>query len=141
RPGLLVTGSIMLASLFLYANPAFGAKAAKWPWQHFAEATSLSRKVDLLLWVVVGVFAVVVGTGRGGRARSTWLLAPLLLLVLRCYGEGAAFTAVHRLEPTLAWFVAVSFVGAAAAVLGTRSGEGRAAARYLAGIGAGAVGA
>ena len=83
-PGLIAVGALMIASLFIYANPWFGAKSTKWPWQYFAEALWLSRKADLLLWVVVGGLAIWVGPGRGGRFRFVWLLSALSLLVARC---------------------------------------------------------
>jgi hypothetical protein len=135
-PSLVVTGIVMLGAVFLYANPYFGSKAARWPWQYFAEATSPAAKSDLLLWVVTAIAAIVVGLRRGGLRRVGWLAAPTLLLVARCYGESPAFTAVQANEPTLAWFVAASFLGASLLLLAGRDERGRGVARALAAVGA-----
>src|SRR5262245_60814433 len=110
-PSLVATGIVMITGVFLYANPYFGSKAARWPWEHFVESTSIPRKADFLLWFASAILAIVVGLGRGGPRRMAWLGAPVLLLVARCYGESAAFTAVRPNEP-LAWFVAASVLGA-----------------------------
>ncbi len=131
--GLVVAGLLMVAALFLYANPSFGVKAARWPWEHWSTSGSLARQTDIVLWVLVAALGLAVGLGAAGRRAAGVLLALALFLAVRCYSQSAAFR-IDKLR--LSWMLAATFLGAGAALVAPRRGEGGAPARALLACGA-----
>jgi hypothetical protein len=136
RPGLLATGVLMFAASLLYANPYFGVRDSKWPWESLFGPVSPSFRADLLLWWAVGALAILAGIGRLGRRPGAWLAVPVLLLVGRCFGQTSTYTAMQENEPTLAWFASVVCLASGASILAARDDRARGTGRVLAAAGA-----
>lgn len=98
---LLATGLVMLAAVFLRANPWFGAHRV-WPWEMVTQdRQSLLVTVAWALWITAALWAVATAMTPARRLRATGLAlaAAVLLLagaqvVLARYGETLAFIAL-----------------------------------------------
>ncbi|MFV1958803.1 MAG: hypothetical protein ACC662_05250 [Planctomycetota bacterium] len=80
--GLLTAGLLVLAGLLLEANPSFGHIAA-WPWEHVQAAVPLASKGHLVLWALLGLWALLTALLPAMRSRSvlTLALASFALLI------------------------------------------------------------
>jgi len=72
--GLLTAGLLVLAGLLLEVNPSFGHVAA-WPWEHMQAAVPLAIRGNLVLWTVLGLWALLTALCPAMRRRSTLTLA------------------------------------------------------------------
>jgi hypothetical protein len=102
-PGLAVTGFLMVATAFLYANPSFGQRA-RWPWEEFDAQSSPLVKVTFFLWFLTGLWALFTALApmRQLRAAACALFSALLLTA--CVSRHAGFTVTI---PTLAQMLAM----------------------------------
>lgn len=89
---LVVTGALMLAALFLRANPSFGSEAA-WPWTQVMDGHwSILESAVYILWTLTGLWALVFGLTRLRRTRAVMLLVLGSALLIAAYTlKGATF--------------------------------------------------
>lgn len=128
-PALLVSGTLALAALFLYANPSFGADERAWPWEVFQSADP-QQATSLALWALAGLWALVSSLGIAPRGRSllTVALTGALLLLWGEARSGSFDPAVASLP--LYIVLAMIALGAGLVLLGhtARTGLARALA-------------
>mgnify|MGYP001820719950 CR=1 FL=1 len=94
-PALAVTGLLMIAALFMAANPVFGIREQRWPWEFLAQGHhSLPVVVALFLWTAAGFWCLAMPFSGATRVRALGaaiLGAPLLI-------EACGGTAGLRIE-------------------------------------------
>lgn len=80
-PILAISGFLMVAALFINANPYFGQERL-WPWELMGLAlASKFVQYEIVLWAAAGLFALVMAFTGAVRLRSTVLVGLTLLFV------------------------------------------------------------
>ena len=113
--GLLVAGLLALVAIFLYANPRYGV-VRSWPWELFQQTESLTVRVNLGIWALLALWAVVTALVPAFDRRSLPTLAiGLVALLLACSPDGQGLGI--DLPRTLPWMAGVIAVGAGFALV------------------------
>lgn len=145
RPGrspvLLVTGALMILTLFVLANPWFGVRTKDWPWEAFFGANVAAQPGGLRtialtsLWLLTGLWAFLFSLRGPVRLRAMGLATFSTLLLLLCDQGGGPFPLVTVTAMSL---IPVVLLGAGLWL--ARSPRAHGTSRFLAGCGAFLVG-
>ena len=86
---LVVTGSLLLVTVFLHSNPWFGYDALAWPWEVLRQAKDPLRRANWVLWTLTGLWAVLLGFSNLQRLRAPVAVACALVLMVTCHSQQA----------------------------------------------------
>ena len=125
RPGLVVSGLLLLLAPFLYANPFLGIHRNVWPWDVWLESRSWDARTEMAGIALVGVLATICGFGRG-RIRLLAIVAGLAsFFAIRLHGEAATFSLLSVERLGLTWFASGASLGVGLLLLARRDGVAR----------------
>jgi hypothetical protein len=130
RAVLVVAATLALIGPFGYSNPWFGAQGSEWPWEYWAGSRRWVHRVDLALWVVTAVLALVAGLTRR-RGAVVVALTATVLLAARGFAERGALSLVRMERVNLLWTLAAGAMGGALLHLASARERGRNAARAI----------
>jgi len=133
---LLLTGSLMILTVFLLANPGFGVRSKDWPWEAFFGADVANQPGGLRtiaitgLWLLTALWAFLFSFRGPMRLRAMGLATFTALLLLLCDQGGGPFPLV-----TVACITLLPVVLLGAGLWLARKPQTRGTGRFLAGAG------
>ncbi|MFO0931976.1 MAG: hypothetical protein U1E39_04625, partial [Planctomycetota bacterium] len=138
RVALVLGGALALFAPFAYSNPWFGVDANEWPWDYWVASRRWVHRVDVALWVLTAVLALVAGLARR-RGTVVVALTATVLLAARGFAERGALSLVRMERVNLLWTLAAGTMGGALLHLASARERGRGAARGIVVAGVAAI--